>query len=350
MKKLLKEKLLYSGIKKEVVELVFNKIVGKECSFSKCESIDVDFNYDAKSLSVIVSSELLAEDFEQQPYTNISPSLNGVISTNSLNSSYYTDSLNYTYSNETLFGLGHGFVDTGVNISGSESGTKSDVDKVIYYHNFSGHRLNFGYSEFSGENNDNASGILDFTTANDRYFVSFGTSNNLLKKKKEQFKRVYFDMKSKGLVRFLRDGKVIKSNYYNQGQNFVTFSELPQGNYQLEIRIKAEGFPEEVQYRQINNNLNQFSIDNSDFNVSIMAFELDDEYFADDYASVGELAYAARHDNGLIWGASARFSPLGSELGLYTGLEINNVSTSAYIASGRGGSILIIIWVSDVCQ
>lgn len=328
-------KLIESGIKKDRIESVIKKLTNKQCVEETCNDINIQFDYDNKYLKIEVSASLLDESNNSDPYTRLPSASNGIISNNVLVGNYASSSVNASYTNETIVGMGRGYLDAGFTLDQSGGQSQADLEKLYYYHNFPGMRVNLGYSEYSGVSNDNATNMLDFSNVSDRFFVSIGSSNNLLKLKKEQYKRLYFDLKNKGLVRFFRDGKLVKSNYYPQGQNYVSFDQLPRGNYDLTIILKPEGGIEEKLVKRINNNSNDFSINDQDFNLVAMNFDLNEEEFSKDSLSVGELSYASRFDNGMVFGATTRASSIGNEVGLYTGIEVDKYSASLFLSSGQ---------------
>ncbi|TCN88487.1 TcfC/CooC/PapC-like putative outer membrane usher protein in CS1 pili formation [Vibrio crassostreae] len=322
-----------SGIKEDIINDVITKIERKDCEELYCRDINIDYSYDLRKLSVEVPSTLLDENFDKEPYTKRVPKRNGIISNNTVNASYYTDSFNSTFSNETIFGFGRGFIDSSFSLRSQNN--DYELEKFYYYHNFSGFRLNSGYTKYAGQVNDNASGMLDFTTASNRLFASFGSSSNLLKMDKSEYKRIYFDMKSNGIVKFLRDGKTIKSNYYSQGQNYVTYSELPRGNYDLVLMIKPENGIEEILIKRVNNNASDLSLNNTDFNLSFNNIELSDEDFDDEKLIFLEGSLVKRFESNLMLGTSLRTSNVGTELGGYAGIEYNSYFISSYFSTSN---------------
>ncbi|EHK2889679.1 TcfC E-set like domain-containing protein, partial [Vibrio parahaemolyticus] len=330
--------LANSGVKLDKINAIVDKVTN-DCNTSLCEDVDVSFDYDSMSLSVKVPANFLSEQFAEQPYTNITPNTNGIISKNDVNVSYSGDNLRSTFNNDTTIGLGRGFIDTGVKLNTrADGGTEVSLEKMYYYHNFPGYRLNFGYYEYSSSDiNDNASGMLDYTNPDERLFVSFGTSTNLLKQNKEQYSRIYFDMPSKGLVQFVRDGRVIKSVYYRQGQNYILLSDLPRGNYDLTIVITPENGNQETITRRINSRKSNFSLDGQDFNIALNNIQLSDEFDESELSFI-EASYAKLLENGLTFGGISRVSDDGDiELGLYTGLQYQNVESSVYVSTSDSG-------------
>ncbi len=94
----------------------------------------------------------------------------------------------------------------------------------------------------------------------------------------EQSKKVYFDIKGSGTVDVVRDGRTVYTQSFLKGQHGISYNHLPRGNYDVELVIRADGYPEERIVRRINNNIARTSHGGYDYNFTIRESTFDKEF------------------------------------------------------------------------
>ncbi|MGR5435713.1 TcfC E-set like domain-containing protein [Vibrio owensii] len=325
--------LLKSGVRKESIPSVIGKIFESQECDKDCDKIEAVYDYDSKTVQVIVSSELMDGEYDSEPYTNLEPNKQALIVNNSLYSSVYDDRIDIAYNGIGVVGLGKGAIDFNFDLDPMTSDTVFTANGLSYSYQMKGHEVAFGYDSF-GKSTDNATSVLDKASLNEQFFLSLSSSNNLLKTKKSSMKKIYFDMKNKGMVSVKRNDRIIKTNYYPSGQNYINYDELPKGNYDVKLIIRAEGYPEEEKEFHINNKEDQYSLSGYDYAVSInrTSDQENDSVYNYIYSSI---LYPFLPQ--LDLGASLKISGNENLMGLYASYQVLGFETSLFFENSADG-------------
>ncbi|WP_104047927.1 TcfC E-set like domain-containing protein [Vibrio jasicida] len=264
----LRDAILNSGIKEKYVEEVINAITSGR-DVDNRDGVTTDFSFEEKTVSVQVPAIYLDEERRELRYTSIEPDAQALIVGNHFFASYYGEDTSTTLNTDMTLGLGNGYISSDLTLSGgSNQDAELDGNAVFYEHNLNSVALRIGYDAYDVEKNNSTSN-MDYSNSKDNYYLSVSSSDNLFISDDEQSKKVYFDIKGSGTVDVVRDGRTIYTQSFLKGQHGISYKHLPRGNYNVELVIRADGYPEERIARRINNNVAQTSHQGYDYNVTL---------------------------------------------------------------------------------
>lgn len=330
------EALMDSGIKQDRVEEVVAAILSDENNPSEVQFL---YSYENNSLQLSVNSNFMSEGKGKVYYTQISPDPSAVIVNNRLYTSYYDKDFNATLNNGTIIGLGKGYIETDVSLFASSEGhtsTDFDVNNLKYEFNFEGHSLQLGYSSYNVVKN-NSTSLLDFSRSKNSYYLSLSSSDNLLAINDSQQKQLYFDIKNSGTIDVIRDGKTLFSQSYPKGQHSISYAKLPRGNYDVELRIRADGYAEERIIRRISNNISKTSHKGYDYNISFRQSEYDTEQGEDTLAYAEVSITKSLLNDTLLLGTNSRSDGDSIDVGAAAIYSNPNLSAAIYYNKLPGG-------------
>lgn len=224
---------------------------------------DVSFSYlyDKKMLKINVTGNDFHQYSKKYKYAETGTDAIGLISHLSANT--FGNKMNGSDSSihgnvylDSQANIGYGYIN---NYISANTDNGFDLDEFSYNIDFKGYSVAVGYYNGSGYNNDILSDY-EYHNASEEFKAAIYSSSNLLIGKKLNYKRVYFDMPGNGYVNFYRDGRVFKNKYFDSGQQFITYSDLPYGNYELQIEFVIDGKVKEKKvYKKIYNSKNDIT-------------------------------------------------------------------------------------------
>ncbi|HAS8443135.1 TPA: hypothetical protein I7740_20920 [Vibrio vulnificus] len=208
----------------------------------KNEDYALVLDYDNKRLLFFISPNLVnkIESKIDSKYQQTKKDTPATINHFSIDFDKYDDSdFNYSFNDELLFGLSYGYVQSEVQYQ-SYSG-EFDVYKLAYHLDFEKYSLRVG--QFIGHESMNSTDFLrEGSTLNGvtERTIDFGSSDNLLLGKKNENKQLYFFSPSVGrlIVKDADNGRLLLNRNTAPGQQFVSYSELPYGIYDVVLEIR----------------------------------------------------------------------------------------------------------------
>lgn len=268
--------ILNSGVKEKYVDEVINAITSGR-DIDNRNGVTTEFSFEEKTVTVQVPATYLDEERRELRYTSIEPDSQALIVGNQFFASYYGESSSATLNSDMTMGLGNGYISSDITLSGgSNQDAEIDGNSIFYEHNLNSVAFRLGYDAYSVEKNNSTSN-MDYSNSKDNYYISVSSSDNLFISDDEQSKKVYFDIKGSGTVDVVRDGRTIYTQSFLKGQHGISYKHLPRGNYNVELVIRADGYPEERVARRINNNVAQTSHKGYDYNVTLRESTFDSE-------------------------------------------------------------------------
>ncbi|HFQ5126263.1 TPA: TcfC E-set like domain-containing protein [Vibrio vulnificus] len=244
----------------------------------KNEDYALVLDYDNKRLLFFISPNLVNEieskiDSKYQQTKKDTPA---TINHFSIDFDKYDGSdFNYSVNDELMFGLSYGYVQSEVQYQSYSD--EFDVYKLAYHLDFDRYSLRVG--QFIGHESMNSTDFLrEGSTLNGvtERTIDFGSSDNLLLGKKNENKQLYFFSPSVGrlIVKDADNGRILLNRNTAPGQQFVSYSELPYGIYDvvLEIRNNDSLLLQEV-HTIYNKGSDSLALNNYDFLLSFGQLE-----------------------------------------------------------------------------
>ncbi|WP_409581038.1 TcfC E-set like domain-containing protein [Vibrio owensii] len=301
----LRTAILNSGIKEKYVEEIIKDISSGQDVEEK-DGVSSTFSAERKSMVIKVPAAYLDAEKEKERYTTLTSDDPALIVGNQLFANYYDGDADATVNTDIIAGLGNGYISADLTFSGGDTNSSAfDSDQIFYEYNRNSVVFRAGYGAFSVEKNNSTSN-LDYVNSDDNYYVSIGSSDNLFISDDRDYKNIYFDIKSAGTVDVLRDGRTIYSQSFLKGQHGINYKHLPRGNYDVELVIRADGYPEERIFRRVNNNVARTSHNGYDYNITFRNSSYDsgfgDEEQESDRLTFGDVSFTKSllHDSVLV--------------------------------------------------
>ncbi len=249
--------LLDNNVKPQYVEkILFElkngvKVRNNECKekeLSNCvlvptgEDYALVLDYDNKRLLLFVSPNLVnqVESKVDGKYQQTKKDIPATINHFSIDFDKYDDSdFNYSINDELMVGLNYGYIQSEVQYQSYSD--EFDVYKLAYHLDFDRYSLRVG--QFIGHESMNSTDFLrEGSTLNGvtERTIDFGSSDNLLLGKKNENKQLYFFSPSVGrlIVKDADNGRILLNRNTAPGQQFVSYSELPNGIYDVILEIR----------------------------------------------------------------------------------------------------------------
>ncbi|KOO09219.1 CS1-pili formation C-terminal domain-containing protein [Vibrio hepatarius] len=239
-------------VEKILVELKSSvKVRNNECKekeLSNCvlvptgEDYALVLDYDNKRLLLFVSPNLVnqVESKVDGKYQQTKKDNPATINHFSIDFDKYDDSdFNYSINDELMVGLNYGYIQSEVQYQSYSD--EFDVYKLAYHLDFDRYSLRVG--QFIGHESMNSTDFLrEGSTLNGvtERTIDFGSSDNLLLGKKNENKQLYFFSPSVGrlIVKDADNGRILLNRNTAPGQQFVSYSELPYGIYDVILEIR----------------------------------------------------------------------------------------------------------------
>ncbi|GLS91798.1 hypothetical protein GCM10007916_28680 [Psychromonas marina] len=234
------------------------------------------FDFDNELLKLFISPKSVENKASGKEYRN-SVSHNNAIN-NWMNLYVYSDldsNDSVSFNNQTTIGLplGHVYIDSEL------SSNNSEIYTGIYDVDFSnGFRVQVGKNRYNPEFNstDFLSDGADFAGTS----LLLGSSNNLLIGEPGSLQTIQFYAPQNGQLEIYRDDRLILNRVVNEGQQTVTYDELPKGAYEISIYLKVAGSIVLQERRQVvNNDKFSLAVNSFDFNVGVGQLEFDNHEY-----------------------------------------------------------------------
>ncbi|NIY82533.1 CS1-pili formation C-terminal domain-containing protein [Vibrio hepatarius] len=220
----------------------------KEQELSNCvllptgEDYALVLDYDNKRLLLFVSPSFVnkVESKVEGKYQQTKKDNPATINHFSIDLDKYDDSdFNYSINDELMVGLNYGYIQSEVQYQSYSD--EFDVYKLAYHLDFDQYSLRVG--QFIGHESMNSTDFLrEGSTLNGvtERTIDFGSSDNLLLGKKNENKQLYFFSPSVGrlIVKDADNGRILLNRNTPPGQQFVSYSELPYGIYDVILEIR----------------------------------------------------------------------------------------------------------------
>lgn len=209
------------------------------------ENVDYIYGLDSQFVKVVAAANLYQQTTSGK-YISQERGKPALIVTNSLYASKYTDSdFSFNYSNESTLGLGAGYLYANFDVSNnshdvSDSGFSVldlSLDELSYNYLFNNNRFRVGYLSDRSDYYWSSTAFLQDDSSLFATAISFGSTSELRKKDEASERRLYFSSPINGRYEILRDNKVIVGDKVKIGQNHIVYSRLPNGIYNVKIKL-----------------------------------------------------------------------------------------------------------------
>ncbi|HIF9381064.1 TPA: CS1-pili formation C-terminal domain-containing protein [Photobacterium damselae] len=324
-----------SGLKYESALNLFEIINKSVCKEKICkDELISSYNYDKKTFVLNVPSEMMDVINSNNIYNKLEPEGDVFILKNNYSSYFDTNGANLNLDSEGTIGIGK----SNINFYQQISEDEYTLNSISYNNQFAdGYALSLYYSSFLSVL-DNGASRLDYSSPLDRKTLQLKTSDNQLKSSKEVLKKLYFDMKSDGLVKVIIDNKVIKTNFYKKGQNYISYNKLPKGNYTLTLELNPDGYEQEKITQVINNISSNISYRGYDYSLSINNAKFSSDDSDSDSDSFVEFLGVKQGSDDFSYGGSLRATENDLMVGGYLNYILPDFNVSTYYDySSKGG-------------
>lgn len=288
-----------------------------------------DYDFDKEKLIIYVNPEQFNESVIQSFHDGYSASY-GLINSSSL---YFdrTDDKAFAYLRDELtLGLPYGYFYLDANAkSYLSSGQSSDysLDTATYTLNFDDKKVIAGQSLNSISINE-ADFLNQGMNLSTRFFV-VGNSMDLALGGSKNNKRIYYYADNDSRIEVVRGNQVLLAKVVKKGPNYISYDELPQGVYNIEI-IEKSSRESRVLDRKFVTNTPRFSATNNKYNYQFgVAQSLDSDH---NYEPYGFVKASYRLNDKTILGSA--FSSNGKESFTQFGTKFALTENSLFSYSG----------------
>ncbi len=334
--------LKVKGVKEDSALILFNVINNDECKKICKDDLISNYDYDKLSFSLNIPAYMMRTLNDNDLFNSLKPESNVVV----LKNRYYTyfdkEDFNINLNEDGVIGFGK----SNINFSQQISKDGYSLDSISYDNQFkNGYALSIFYSDLFSVL-DNGASRVDFSSPKERKSIQIKTSDKQLKSSKDNLKKLFFDMKSDGLIKVIVDGKVIKTNFYKKGQNYITYNKLPKGNYLVTLELNPEGYPKEIIKKVINNISTNVSYRGYDYALSINHAKFNESYSENYIIDTKEdenyiEALAVKNlSNDIIFGGSLRANKADVMVGSYINYMLQDLNFSTYFDFSSKGTYL----------
>lgn len=221
------------------------------------EKFELVQNYNEQELYLFVSPVVLTlkSSRGEREYHLSNSKNNGLI--NSFDfyvSDYDKQNSIVSLNDKTVIGLPYGYFKSDFNANNSDSG--SELYEAAYHLDVDNYAFTMGYFEFDPEMN--STDFLNNTGRLGQNSISLGTSKKLLVGGQNNNKVLSFFVPASGSVQVFRDDRLIYQNNVPEGQNSISYSELPSGRYEAVVEVSVSGRVVNRQRYQVYNSKNDF--------------------------------------------------------------------------------------------
>jgi len=251
--------LINAQIKQSEVDVLMSDLsTGINTSFS-CKKVDIldclvmpekyqfVFDYEKKLLLLFVHPSLMTQESQRrqsvayQGAEDVNPSVINHLSVYTSKGSNQSE-VDVTIDDELIVGLPYGYIHSDVQYYANENDL--DIYKFAYHLDYQNYQLRVG--QFRSYDPLNATDFLrrhsSVNSVRERA-VEVGSSTSLLIGKKNQNKTLLYFAPTSGriIVRRTSDSRILLNRNTKQGQQSISYSELPNGVYDVSVEILTGG-------------------------------------------------------------------------------------------------------------
>ena len=238
-------------LNKKEIEIVINDLTRGVDANPGCTTIISDcvphvlhnqvmysFDFDTNTLKVFLGSSLISKSSNKEylPYLRKN---NGLVN----NSTLYTQFSNensavFNFSNKTTIGTPVGFIE--LDTQARNSGDDFDVYSAVFDTEFGDKRIVLGYLNNTGRS-FNTTDILNNNADYSAFNIQFGSSSNLLKGGSKGSQHLFFIAPQDGQLELYLGNRLLFSKSVSSGRQSISYSELPQGAYTINLKLSSGG-------------------------------------------------------------------------------------------------------------
>ncbi len=219
------------------------------------ETFDIVQNYNDHQVYVFVSPSVLeyTNNSQDKRYHAAQSKENGLINAFDLYLSAYDnrDSV-ISLNDKAVLGLPYGYFKTDVNLTNGES--DSELYEAAYHLDVGASTWKVGHFEYDPE--INSTDYLNNTSRMSQNSITFASSENLLVGGKNSDKVLSFYVPGSGSVKVLRDDRIIYQANVAEGQQSISYNDLPSGRYEATVEVSSGGLVVNSQVFQVYNSTN----------------------------------------------------------------------------------------------
>ncbi|WP_413282542.1 CS1-pili formation C-terminal domain-containing protein [Vibrio sp. MA40-2] len=243
---------------------------------SKCREIpdvySLYYDYYTNKLHFRVNPKYveLSYNNEELQYASAYNENNALINSVNIYATADKDYTNFSLYDKVIVGLPYGHISSEINYRSSES--YLDIDEFLYNLEFDNYKLTTGYT--NNRVSFNATDFLINDVKNGEWSLDFGTSKNLVLSGPASVQKIFYFSPSNGVLTIYRDDKIILQKNINQGQGFITNSDLPFGRYDIRMVIYSGTEIVKQEIRSIYNTHNDsLQVKGVDFRTTVGTYE-----------------------------------------------------------------------------
>ncbi|MDA0153624.1 TcfC E-set like domain-containing protein [Vibrio sp. Makdt] len=252
------------------------------CSLTP-KTYDTFYDYHSNKLYLYVNKELLEKSKPKALKKHYASTYNanpGLINNASLyTSSDFTNNLNVNLSDQFILGLPYGSVHVDTYLSNQEDA--SELNYGYYNLEYQNLRLTAGYHQDRLALNS-TSFLLNSTQYHD-VNVNLSSSKNLSRTAKNEDQSLYFYAQTQGVLKIFRDDQIILQQSVQEGQGSISYSQLPDGVYDVIVEISVGNqVVSSESVRIYNANTDTLNTGEFDYSVTVGQFQDNDTYQSDE--------------------------------------------------------------------
>lgn len=286
-------KLMSSGLNERAAKQIVAGLIHGQSNTIDCEgdlnlcslspkSYDTFYDYHSNKLYLYVNKELLEESKPKALKKHYASTYNanpGLINNASLYaSSDFANDLNVNLSDQFILGLPYGSVHADAYLSNQEDA--SELNYGYYNLEYQSLRLTAGYHQDRLALNS-TSFLLNSTQYHD-ININLSSSKNLSRTAKNEDQSLYFYAQTQGVLKIFRDSQIIVQQSVQEGQGSISYSELPDGVYDVTVEISvANQVVSSESVRIYNAHTDTLNTGELDYSIAAGQFQDNDTYQSD---------------------------------------------------------------------
>lgn len=323
----LRSYLIERGLTEKSIDNIFSTLTQGIAANPGCQSLisvcipedkvgtaEYTFDFDKKLLKLFVSSDMLMVKNEKNEYHETIKENKALIVSSDLYFSVNGQGQDYfNLNNNLVWGLPAGHISAETQYS--QDNDDLDVYEAVYDVNVKNHRAIVGYQD-QNQKALNSTDFLDYGLDLSGYAATLGTSKNLLKGSNSTHQKINFYSPESGQLEVYRGDRVLVSRFVAQGQNVITYDELPYGIYNIVIKVKRGNEDVLTEERNVVNTKDfDLAVGDYDYRAQVGYLEdinnksarFDDE-INDDSRYYGRLSSTTRLNESLLLGGGVSVS------------------------------------------
>ena len=279
---------LVNYINDKEVDIVIRELIDGINANPGCENIISDcvpnvlpnevsysFDFDNNTLKIFAGTSLITKQNNKE-YLPSLRSGNGLVNNSTLYTQFSNEaSTSFNFSNKTTIGLPVGFVE--LDTQARNAGDNFDVYSAVFDTEFGDKRIVFGYLNNTGRS-FNTTDILNNNADYSAFNLQFGSSQNLLKGGAKGSQQLSFIAPQDGQIELYLGNRLLLSKSVSSGRQSISYSELPQGAYTVNLKLISAGTVLIDDMIQVVNN-NNFILASGDVDYAFNAGVFDTKKF-----------------------------------------------------------------------